>query len=128
MVEIGMGENKGANPSYLGPWVGEAGVVGVRRLDVRLLLIGVPYGRDPPATGSRQCAGSIVHTGDSIQDGVDGLGSDGLGVDDVLRILLLHRRHFSSEFSVLWKRRWDVGGCVSESESEAVGKAQRESL
>ena len=96
MVEIGMGENKGAIPSYLAPWVGEAGVVGVRRLDVRLLLIGVPYGRDPPATGSHRCAGGIVRTGDGIQDGVDGLGSDGLGgdglgVDDGLRILL-HRR------------------------------------
>ena len=91
MVEIGMGENKGANPSYLAPWVGEAGVVGVRRLDVRLLLIGVPYGRDPPATGSHRCAGGIVRTGDGVQDGVDGLGSNGLGVDDGLRILL-HRR------------------------------------
>ena len=95
MVEIGMGENKGANPSYLAPWVGEAGVVGVRRLDVRLLLIGVPYGRDPPATGSHRCAGGIVRTRDGVQDGVDGLGSDGLGgddlrVDDGLRILLLH--------------------------------------
>lgn len=87
MVEIGMGENKGANPSYLSPWVGEAGVVGVRRLDVRLLLIGVPYGRDPPATGSHRCVGGIVRTGDGVQDGVDGLG-----VDDGLRILLLHRR------------------------------------
>ena len=96
MVEIGMGENKGANPSYLGPWVGEAGVVGVRRLDVWLLLIGVPYGWDPPATGSHRCTGGIIHTGDGVQGGVDGLGSDGLGgdglgVDDGLHILLLHR-------------------------------------
>ena len=78
----------GENPSYLRPWVGDAGVVGVLRPYVDNLLVGVPAERDLSETGGGLLAGGYGGCGDRDE----GLLAGCLGGADGHRADLLHRR------------------------------------
>ena len=86
-------EGRMGNRCYLIPRVVHAGVVGVRRADVRHRFIGVPF---------RLL--DLTATGGSLRCAEDGCAALGAAVDDGIRILLVDRRQRRGRGFLIWRR------------------------